>query len=211
MIQVFIIDDHPATIMGVQSILQQAKDIEVTGTFTSGKDLLEGLKEQQPHVLLLDIHIPDLTGNRLARIISDKYPQIALLAFTNMNNDFHMMDMIRHGCLGYIFKTADAETIIKAVREVYHGRKFVQDDFTPEVKQEMVQLNKQMLSPPPLTKRELEVLELICSGKTNQQIADLLCVSLRTAESHRFNLSQKLNATNTAEVVKMALRLGLVD
>ncbi len=211
MIKVYIIDDHPATIMGIQSILQQTEDVKVTGTFNSGKDLLEALKKELPDVILLDIHIPDLTGNRLARIISDKYPQVALLAFTNMNNDFHMMDMMRHGCLGYVFKTADPATIVKGIREVYRGREFVQDAFTSEIKYEIVQINKQMISPPPLTKRELEVLELICSGKSNQQIADMLCISLRTAESHRFNLSQKLNATNTAEVVKTALRMGLID
>ncbi len=211
MIKVYITDDHPATTSGVKQMLHETGDIRVTGIYNSGKTLLEALQREMPDVLLLDIHLPDITGNRLARVISDKYPQIRILAFTNMQTDFHLKDMLLHGCKGYLPKTVNGNTIIDAIREVYQGGTFIQQELKPELKAEMSRDKKKAMNIPPLTKREQEVLRLICSGHSNQQIAQILFISTRTAESHRFNLLQKLNAGNVAELVKLALHAGLVD
>src|SRR5690606_19643799 len=133
--------------------------------------LLAQLETQIPDVLLLDIHLPDISGNRLARIISRKYPALAILAFTNMNTDFHIQDMMRNGCLGYLLKTADAETIIEGIQEVHAGKKFFQQTLNRELEFDVAQSNKRAGRLPSLTKREKEVLEFVCSGKTNQEIA----------------------------------------
>ncbi len=211
MISVYIIDDHPAIISGVKQIVHETDDIRITGVYTSGKELLEALRHGVPDVLLLDIHLPDVTGNSLARIISDKYPQIGILAFTNMQTDFHMKDMLMHGCRGYLPKTAGNTAITNGIREIYRGGTFLEYAFKPELKAGITQEKKRAMGLPPLTKREQEVLQLICSGKSNQQIADTLGISLRTVEGHRLNLLQKLDAGNIAELVKLALHAGLVD
>lgn len=212
MIKVYITDDHPTIIHGLKSMLAANDEITVAGAFTSGKELLAAMEQELPDVLLLDIHLPDITGNRLARMISQQYPQVGILAFTNMNTDFHLRDMLSHGCLGYLLKTADTSTVIQAIKEVYHGREFLEQPLNAGVKYEMMQAEKRQAAIlPALTKREKEVLRLICAGKTNQQVADELYLSLRTVENHRFNLQQKLKVKNTVELMKVALHAGLAD
>jgi DNA-binding NarL/FixJ family response regulator len=210
MIKVFIIDDHPSIIAGLKTMLQNSEDIVVVGSFDKGKDLLEALENNVPDVLLLDIHLPDIAGNRLARIISSKYPQLAILAFTNMNTDFHVHDMMKNGCLGYVLKTADAHTIIQGIKEVYQGKQFIIHPMKEDIQYEMMQSVKQATKLPSLTKRENEILAHICNGFTNQKIAEKLSLSIRTIENHRFNLSQKLQVKSTADLIKKALHLGLV-
>ncbi len=211
MIEVYIADDHPSIIHGLKTMLAQDDQISLTRSFHTGKDLLEGLRRGIPDVLILDIHLPDITGNQLARIISTEYPTISLLAFTNMNTDFHIQDMLSHGCLGYLLKTADTPTVLKAIKEVYAGRTFLERPLEAELKQDMSNAEKRLITLPALTKREKEIIRLICAGKSNQQVADELFISLRTVENHRFNLQQKLKVKNTAELVKMALHAGWAD
>lgn len=208
MIKVYIADDHPSIIYGLQNMLAQEKEIQVAQSFHTGKDLLEGLAKSLPDVLILDIHLPDITGNQLARIISTQYPTVGILAFTNMNTDFHIQDMLSHGCLGYLLKTADISTVVTAIKEVYAGRKYLEYPLEAELKQDMVKAEKRLISAPALTKREKEIIKLICAGKSNQQVAEELFISLRTVENHRFNLQQKLKVKNTAELVKLALHAG---
>lgn len=210
MISVYITDDHPPIIQGLQYILAGNSEVEISGMFTRGQTLLDQLEEQRPDVLLLDIHLPDISGNRLARIVSEKYPGIAILAFTNMNTGFHIQDMMNNGCKGYLLKTADKATILKAIKEVYAGRPFL-DQLDPGAKNDITDTRKRLQSLPPLTKREQEVLKYICAGRTNQQIADALQVSLRTIESHRFHIQQKLRAKNMVDLIKYALHMGLTD
>ena len=212
MINVYITDDHPSIIYGVENMLRNKKEVKVTKSFTSGAALLEGLKQTVPDVLLLDIHLPDITGNKLARIISKNYPQVAMLAFTNMNTDFHIQDMLSHGCLGYLLKTADTDTILRGIKEVYAGNVFFEQPLKAEIKDNMMQADKKRkFILPSLTKREKEILRLICDGNTNQQIADQLYLSLRTIENHRFNLQQKLQVKNRVDLIKLALHEGLAD
>ncbi len=211
MIKIYITDDHPSIIHGLKHMLQHHQDIHIAGTFNTGKDLLNRLETDLPDVLLLDIHLPDISGNRLARIISQKYPQVAMIAFTNMNTDFHIQDMMNNGCLGYLLKTADEGTVAKGIREVYAGRKFLEQPLKAELEHDMMQTKKLLVTMPTLTKREKEVLQYICAGKTNQQIADELHLSLRTIENHRFNLQQKLKVKNTVDLIKLALHAGLID
>ncbi len=208
MINIFIADDHPSIIHGLKAMLAQSDQMQVVKTFNTGKELLEALCTETPDVLILDIHLPDITGNQLARIISSKYPGVAMLAFTNMNTDFHIQDMLRHGCLGYLLKTADAPTVITAIKEVYAGRKYLEQPLEAELRQEMTEAEKRLITMPALTKREKEIIRLICAGKSNLEVAEELCISLRTVENHRFNLQQKLKVKNTAELVKMALHAG---
>lgn len=210
MINVYLTDDHPSIIYGVKNMLQGRDDMQLTACFSSGAELKAGLKEGLPDVLLLDIHLPDITGNELTRMISKKYPQVAILAFTNMNTDFHIKDMMGHGCLGYLMKTADTDTLVEAIKAVYAGKEFFETPLKAEVKDDMMQTKKQLQVLPALTKRELEIVQHIVAGKTNQEIADTLFLSLRTIENHRYNLQTKLRVKSMAELIRVALQAGWV-
>lgn len=211
MISVYIVDDHPSIVHGVQNMLKGHPDIAIRNTYTSGKDLLVALENELPDLILLDIQLPDYSGNQLARIISNRYPQVGLLAFTNMNSEFHIKDLMNHGCLGYLLKTADTTTLIEGIQTVFNGKTFLDQLAVKDLSNKMSQNRKKMMAMPSLTKREREILELICFGRTSKEIAKTLYLSLRTVENHRFNLQQKLNVKSVAELIRVSLQVGWVS
>jgi DNA-binding NarL/FixJ family response regulator len=127
-IQVNIADDHPMVIKGVQNMLGSHEDIVVTGTYSDGIALLDGLKVYQPDVLLLDIQMPGKTGDELAPVLAKKYPGMRVLALTNFDSTLHVQNMLRHGVLGYLLKTTDKETLVSAIKAVYKGEIFIQHE-----------------------------------------------------------------------------------
>lgn len=208
-IKVSITDDHPLVITGLQNALNGQEDIELLDTYKNGTSLLEGLKERQPDVLLLDVQLPDIPGNELARTINKEYPEIRILALTSMDTSFHALDMLQHGCTGYLLKHTEHDTLIEAIREVYAGEQYIDASIKDDLLKSMMKTKRQSNKIPVLTEREKEILQLIALGKTSPQIADELFISIRTAENHRFSIMQKLDVKNTAALVTKAIRLGL--
>lgn len=211
MIKLTIADDHPMVITGLLNILRPYPHLEVIATYLTGAALLEGLKEQVPDVLILDLHLPDTTGNELARILKRQYPQLRILVVTSVDNPYHVRDLLQHGCLGYILKSAAPETVVAAIEQVYQGEEFLE----PALQQQVLD---SVLHPAAhkkarhvrLTKREQEILGMLCDGLSNYEIGDKLFLSHRTIENHRMSLYQKFDVKNTASLVKMALQLGLI-
>ncbi len=208
-IKVTITDDHPMVIGGIKNMLDQSSDIELLSTFTDGAMLLDGLKTAQPDVLLLDICMPGQQGNELAGIITKMYPDIRILALTSHDASYHVMDMLQHGCLGYLLKKTDRETLLEAIEQVYIGKQYV-DASLKEQMDEVMHNKRKAGGFPSLTRREKEILQYVATGLTNPEIATKLFLSLRTVKNHRFNLLQKLDVKNTAELVKIAMQTGLV-
>jgi len=191
-------------------MLSEQKDIQITATYTSGKALLQGLSEQQPDVLLLDILLPDYSGNELAAIISKQYPGVRMVVLTSLDAPTMVKSMLHHGCLAYLLKGADQPTLIKAIQYASRGLEYIEPSLKEHLMQSLIKPQKSANSVPyTLTKREDEVLQLIVKGDTTQEIADKLSISARTAETHRLALLKKLYARNSAELVGIALRLGL--
>ncbi len=212
-IKVVITDDHPLTMSGVEHILQPYPHIVITGQYTSGAALMEGLRLQQPDVLLLDIMLPDQSGKDLAEQISRTYPQIRILALTSLDSPHHVKGMMRRGCLGYLLKNTDQHTLITAIEQVYKGVEYIDPALKDQLLRHMLKGQKAE-SPdlvPVLTQREKEVLQMIVEEYTSQEIADKLFLSLRTVEGHRLSLLQKLDAKNTVGLVKIALQMRLVE
>lgn len=205
-IKVAITDDHPVVIKGLLNVLNDVQDIEVCDTYSSGAELLEGLNYKQPDVLMLDIQMPDKTGNELVRIIHKKWPGIKVLAFTSMDTTFHIRDMLQHGCTGYITKNTNPATLLTAIRQVHSGEPYVETHL-----QELLLRNITGTNNIDITRREKEILQLIVEEYTSQDIADKLFISLKTVESHRFSLFQKLNVKNSIGLIKTALQMGLID
>jgi DNA-binding NarL/FixJ family response regulator len=210
-IKLAIVDDHVLIVQGLKHLLQQHTDIIIADIYTSGKALLEGLAQQQPDVLLMDIQLPDKSGNELVRIVNKEYPDIGIIALTSMDTIFHIKDMMQHGCLGYVTKQAGQDVLIEAIRKVYKGEEFLEESIKERWIQSMIKTDKENAKTTPLSRREKEILKLIAAEHTNQEIADKLFLSQRTVESHRYSLLQKLNVKNTAGLVRMAVQMGLIE
>ena len=209
-IRVSIADDHPLIINGLKQVLETCDDVEILGTYSSGNELLEGLKNAQPDILLLDIQMPDGTGEEVAPIITKNYKKIKIIALTNQDNIYYVRTMMQYGVAGYILKTSGADRIVEAIRTVDHGETFID----PILKEKLV---RETLSPnpastvPQLTRREKEVLELIASNRSSKEIAEQLFLSKRTIDNHRLSLLLKLEVKNSAALIKKAVELGLIN
>jgi DNA-binding NarL/FixJ family response regulator len=206
MINVAIIDDQIIILKGIQKILADASQINVSGVYSNGDDLLESLEKFEPDVLLLDIHMPGKSGTELASIISKKHANVKIIVLTNVDVLSQMKQMLQKGCLGYLLKDVSPEILVQAIETVYKGEQFLQEEFKVQLLNNISGLNKQQL----MTRREKEILKLIAEENTNNEIATKLFLSLRTVENHRNNLLNKLNVKNTAGLVKIAINEGFV-
>ncbi len=211
-IKVAITDDHPLAIAGLQNMLVSCEHITVRHTYSNGNDLLSGLQAEQPDVLLMDVLLPDIKGDELARTVHNQYPNVRILAITSLDAPIHVKAMLRSGCKGYLLKNTDVQTLIHAIEQVNEDKEYIEPSIKEQMLQNMLHFRKQATTKKPtLTRRETEILQLIIEENTNQQIADKLFLSLRTIENHRFSLFQKLNVTNTVGLVKVAIQLGLIE
>jgi len=206
-IRVAIADDHVMVISGVQKMLSGCPDVVVTGTYMNGEELLRGLEQQLPDVLLLDIQMPGRNGDELAPVLLEQYPALRILTLTNFDNTFYAKNMLHHGALGYLLKRTDHETLIQAIKTVYEYREFLEPSMKQQI--EAAKLSKLPSQHPVLTPREKEVLQLIVNGYTSQEIGQELHLGQRTVENYRFSLLLKLDAKNTATLVKKAIQMGL--
>lgn len=206
MIQVSITDDQEIILNGLQKILALSPNIRVAGIYKNGEDLLNGLAQYLPDVLLLDIQMPGLSGIELAGIITKKYPAVKIIALTNIDIIPQVKKMLGKGCLGYLLKDAKSEIIIEAIETVQAGQQYLHEPIRKQLLNSLS--NKKAVYT--ITRREKEILELIVSELTNKEIADKLFLSLRTVENHRSHLLQKFEVKNAAGLVKIAIREGLV-
>lgn len=212
MIKIAIVDDHPLAVNGISMMLSGQQDMEITATFNTGAALLEGLTTNQPDVLLLDVLLPDQSGNELAARIAKSYPTIRMIALTSLDAPAMVKSMLFNGCIAYLLKGTDQSTLITAIHHAYRGAEFIEPSLKEHLVQNMLRQQKSSVAIPyELTKREQEVLQLIVKGDTTQEIAGKLSISPRTAETHRLALLKKLYAKNVAELVGIAIRLGLVE
>ncbi len=209
--KIAIADDHPLVIKGIRQILSGNVDMEIAGSYANGQDLLRGLAVQQPDILLLDLHMPGMTGEEIADVVRAKYPDIKILALTNEDNVYYIKSMLRKGVMGYLLKTTQEEILLHAIRTVYEGEQYIEPVMKEKVLQDTLQAKKQVSANMVLSRNEREVLRLIASDLTSQEIADKLFMSKRTVDAHRLNLLMKLGVKNVAALVKRGIQLGLIE
>lgn len=207
MIKVMITDDQYIIINGLEKILAESANIAVIGTFPNGEELLEGLEKIQPDVLLLDIQMPGKTGIEIAGIVHKKYPEIKIVAITNIDIAIQIKKMLQQGSLGYLLKDAHPKIIIEAIETVFSGEQYIQLEIQKKLLKNLTEQSPDTI----ITRREKEILQLIVAEYTNKEIAEKLFLSLRTIENHRNHLLQKFKVKNTAGLVKIAMQEGLID
>lgn len=208
-ITIGIADDHLLVIQGIRAMLSKS-NFEIVFSTNNGKGLLENLYEIQPDVLLLDIQMPDMNGIDLCREISRNYPDVKIIALTNMDESHYVKQMIRNGAHGYLLKNTDQTTMIEAIEEVMMGNQYLDKQVQQSLMDEVLLGKRRSVQQVMLTKRETEILALIAAEYSNNEIAEQLFISLRTVETHRLNISHKLNAKNLVSLVKEAYKRGLI-
>ncbi len=208
-IHVAIADDHPLILQGMETLLSKYRHIRLTGTFSTAAELLHGLERSQPDVLLLDIQLPDKSGDELAAIIRKDYPSVRILILTNFNSPLYVHNAIRHGVQGYLLKTTSSDILINAIETVYNGGSFI-DKALKEKMEQSQEVNKWIFNTKStLTSREAEILQLIVNGLTDPEIAQQLFLSQHTVKRYRTNILMKLDVKNSTALVNKALKSGL--
>ncbi|HVV03461.1 MAG TPA: response regulator transcription factor [Puia sp.] len=214
MIRVFITDDHEMYLEGLALLLGKQEGIEVVGTALSGKDLLSRAKDIQTDILLLDVYLPDIGEEELLQGIRAVRPDLKIIYLTLLRGTRYIHKLTRHNIQGYVLKNASLEELVTALRTVDEGGSYYSkdinigdrdEDFRNTITIEDKQIDEI------LSRRELEVLKLICREYSNAEIADKLFLSVSTVETHRKNLIAKLGVNNTVGLVKFALRNKLID
>ncbi|NKI33099.1 response regulator transcription factor [Muricauda sp. DJ-13] len=206
-IKVLIVDDHPLVIEGLKSLLRGNQDIKVVESCNDGYHALQYLQNNFVDIVLLDINLPDTSGIDICEQISKKHPTIAVIGLSTYGERSIINQMISNGAKGYLLKNVTETELIEAINKVYRGNVY----FGVEVQKAMANtIFHSMGNTPRLTKREKQILKLIVSGKTNNQIAEELFISPLTVETHRRNLMKKMKASNTASLVKIAIEKALV-
>ncbi len=209
-IKVAIVDDHPLVITGLQTILAN-NEMELTGSYNDGKELLAGLKTVVPDVLILDIHMPGQEGDQLAEIIRSQYPSVKMLTLTNEDNVYHIKNMQRKGVQGYILKTTSEHALIDAIRKVHMGEQYLETRLKEKVSQDNLQAKKRLSAGLVLSEREKEIIRYTSQDMTSQQIADKISVSKRTIDYYRLSMLTKFGVKNVGALIKKAIQLGLIE
>lgn len=200
---VFIVDDHYMVIEGIRSLLQNEKGIEWTGHAMNAASCLAFLKKQQPDVILMDINLPDKSGIDLCKEVKENYPSVFIIGLSTFNQQSFIQKMMDNGASGYVLKNATQEELTDAIKTVIKGKIYLSEEASDT-------LRKEEAATIVLTRREKEVLKLIADGMTNAEIAKKLFISVTTVDTHRKNLLAKLEAKNTASLVRIAAQMQMI-
>lgn len=212
MIRVLIADDHAIVRTGLRALIHSESTLELAGEASGGYEAIELVGKVDPDVLVLDVSMPDLDGIEVTKRIKPQYPRLRVLILTIHEDEALLKAALKAGAAGYILKRAAEAELIAAIHTIMRGdlyidpsmlRRLLNDEAAPQA----VSSN----SIESLTPRETEVLRLIVQGYTNRQIGEELSISVRTAESHRANLSEKLGTHSRVELVRYAREHGLIE
>lgn len=209
-IKLAITDDHLLVIGGLKAMLAPYPHISIVYESHLAGALMAALPEVQPDVLLLDIQMPEIDGIALCKLVSKNHPQIRIIALSSFMESHYIKQMLRNGATGYLLKNTSPEKLIRAIEQVHAGEQYLDDVIQHQLLNEVITGQKRTAYEIPLTRREKEILQLIAEEHSNQEIAEQLFISLRTVETHRLNLTQKLAVKNTAGLVKEAIKRGIV-
>ena len=212
MIRILLADDHVLVRESLVSLLQAGGDVQVVAQATDGLETVTTAIATQPDIVITDIAMPRLNGIEVVRRLREAIPQVRVLVLTMHQEDEYVLQAVRAGAAGYLVKDSAAEELLAAVRSLHAGQGYFGPQASKALAQQMQHPERQVDDPyGRLTAREREVFHLIVEGMTTKEIARKLDISAKTAENHRARVLDKLDVRNTAELVRYALRRGLLD
>lgn len=212
-IRVLIADDHTILRDGIRSLLEDETDMEVIGEAEDGHMAVKLVKQLDPDVVLMDIAMPLLNGLEATRQIKRDNPQSKVLILTMHENEEYIRQLLAVGAMGYILKDAAARELLGAIRAVHRGEAVLSPAITRLVIEDYLRWGdlQPENDPSGLSPREREVLQLVAEGYTNKQIAEILSISIKTVQTHRANLMNKLDLHDRGELIKYAIQKKIIE
>ena len=209
-IQILLADDHNMVRAGIRQLIESAGDMVVIAEASDGEEAQALIQQHRPDVAVLDIQMPKATGIEVTRWVRANLPEVGVLILTAYNDDPYVMAVLQAGANGYVLKTAGADDLIQAVRDVNEGRSALDPAITAKLMQNLFQQSDRAPAEP-LTDRELEVIRLAAKGYTNKAIGIQLGISDRTVQGHLAHIFDKMHATSRTEAVMRAVSLGWIS
>ncbi len=212
-IRLLLVDDHEVVRSGLRMLLENEADMDIVGEANTGRQALELVETLEPNVVIMDIALPDLSGIEVARRIKAAHPETAVVALTIHEDQQYFFEMLQAGASGYVPKRAAPDDLITAIRAAHRGEVYIYPSLakllvTDFLSRSGEEETKETING--LTPRESEVLSLLAEGKNNDEIAEILGISVHTVARHRENLMSKLGLHSRSELVKYAIRKGLI-
>ena len=208
-IQVMLVDDHAVVRMGFRLLIEGTPDMKVVAEAVCGEEAIRIYQEQHPDVVVMDISMPGIGGLEAVNRIMAKDPAARILVLSAHEDTMHPKRVLKAGALGYLTKRSAAEELIQAIRQVAQGKTFIESGIAQQLAVQQLTGDKNPVDV--LSAREFEVFMLLAQGKTVVDIAKVLHLSPRTVGTHLYNIKQKLNASNSAEIALIAMRAGLIE
>jgi len=213
-IRLLLVDDHEVVRTGLRMLLESQANMLIIGEASTGGQAITLAEELSPQVIVMDITLPDISGIEVTRLLKKKFPEIAVVALTIHEGEQYFFEMLKAGASGYVPKRAAPEELISAIEAASQGEVYLYPSLAKALVTDFLERKGEGFehaTMEELTEREKEVVGLLAEGLTNDQIADRLVISKHTVARHRENLMRKLNLHNRSELVKFAIRRGLIE
>lgn len=213
-IRILLADDHALIRNGLRLLLEAHADMEVIDEAADGIDALKKTRKLRPHVVILDVAMPRMNGLEAAQLVHDFVPETRIIVLSMFEKESFARQALQAGASGYVLKGSSSSDIVAAVRAVHSGRYYFSSRIHADLIQSYIKNPREL---PPrgkyelLTERERQVFGLLVEGNSNVDIAEILCLAYKTVEKHRGSIVRKLGMSNPVEMVKYAVRLGLID
>jgi two-component system response regulator NreC len=212
-IRILVADDHTLLRNGIRALLEDEQDIAIVGEAEDGREAVRLANQLKPNVVLMDIAMPLLNGLEATRQIKREHPEINVLVLTMYDHEEYFRQILEVGASGYIIKRAAANELVAAIRTVHQGEAVLSPSITRLLLEDYLRrdASKEEADPNALSPREREILQLIAEGKTSREIAEILSLSVKTVQSHRTSLMQKLDLHDRGELIKYAIQKKIIE
>jgi len=211
MIKVLLADDHSIVRAGLRRIVEESEDMQVIAEAADGREAIEQVHKTSPDVAIIDISMPGLDGLEVISQLKLYYPDLPLLILTMHEEGQYVVRAIEAGAMGYITKQSAPEQLVKAIRKVFSGHRYLTDEGAEALALSIARGTRGQSPLDSLSMRELQVLRRLAMGHTNREIAKAYTISIKTVDTYRFRLLKKLNLRNNAELSRFAIQNHLID
>lgn len=211
-VSLILADDHPVVRKGLRALLEAESDFRIAGEASDGREALKLVEQERPDVLIVDLMMPGLGGLEVVRQVRHRSPQTRIIVLSMHANEAYVLEALKNGAAGYVLKDESHAALVSAVQAVSAGRRYISPPLSERVMEIFLNKTEASAGDPyeTLTDREREVLHLAAEGRTSAEIGDRLFISPRTVESHRAHLMQKLGLKTQSELIRFALRRGIL-
>ena len=211
-IRVLIADDHRLFREGIEKLITASPDIDVVGHAENGKEAIEQVKKLSPDVIVLDLNMPDMNGVEVIKALHKESIDVKALVVSMHSNSFYIINTLEAGGLGYLLKDCAYEQLIDAIGVVSQGKKYLCSSVTEILINDYLKRGKDIdHNGESLTKKELDVLKSIALGKSTREISESMVISIKTVNTHKVNILEKLQLKTTADIIKYAIKKGIVS